>query len=161
MWTKPGPGRPKGSINRERAERLDAARTFCESIMNSVEYRDSLRARAVAGTLAPQIESLLFFYCYGKPLEDVNVALTAPEAELSTMSSEELAARAESILNAIRGNSHDVIDVTPEPQAPSSPLKQIAAPAPPPPPPPASAPKMPPPKQTLENTPWPKQNSVH
>ncbi len=69
-----GPGRPKGSKDR----RTLAISEFARSILESDEYRASLRARIIAGK-AGVIESILFFYGYGKPAEKIQVVdITKP-----------------------------------------------------------------------------------
>lgn len=42
---------------------------FCKRILDSPEYRESLRQRIVLGTLPPAIEQLLYYYADGKPKE--------------------------------------------------------------------------------------------
>ena len=68
-----GPGRPKGSRDR----RTLAITEFARSIIESDEYRNSLRARVLAGK-APHLEPLLYHYGYGKPVERVELSAGKP-----------------------------------------------------------------------------------
>ncbi len=68
-----GPGRPKGSRDR----RTLAIGEFARSIIESDEYRNSLRARVLAGK-APHLEPLLYHYGYGRPAERVQIISGKP-----------------------------------------------------------------------------------
>lgn len=59
-------GRKKGTRNRAAVEIKEAAR----NIVESPSYLASLKARLKAGD-APHMESLLFHYAYGKPVERI------------------------------------------------------------------------------------------
>jgi hypothetical protein len=98
--------RPLGSIDRSKTE----AGSFARLIVEVPDYRTSLRARAIAGTLPPAVETLLMYYAWGRPIERVAIASGA----LPDMSREELAVRVERIaryLNAAR--DAEVVDVEP------------------------------------------------
>ena len=72
------------------------AREFALEVLRSTYYRESIRRRAALGLLPPAIESLLWHYAYGKPVE--RVELTAPgqiEDQMAEMSTDELRALAE------------------------------------------------------------------
>lgn len=89
-------GRPKGSRNKSTLEAKEAA----GEILESAEYRESLIVRAKAGTLPPQIETMLWHYRYGKPIERLEVSdLTKQLAELSD---EQLAERLEKTTDRVR-----------------------------------------------------------
>jgi len=62
-------GRPRGSRNRVTIEAKRAA----SEIVDDPEYRRSLYERAIAGTLAPAIEALLWYYSKGKPVDYISV----------------------------------------------------------------------------------------
>lgn len=91
----PGPGRPKGSVNRATLY----IQKFCRGILESPEYIASVKARIVAHTLPPQIEALYHHYAYGKPKDTVEIV--KPQADLSGMSAEQLAAEAQETAKAI------------------------------------------------------------
>ncbi len=44
---------------------------FCESVLTSKEYRQSIRDRIALGNLPPAIELRLYDYAYGKPVDKV------------------------------------------------------------------------------------------
>lgn len=64
----PGPGRPKGGLNKTTVE----VRNLARAIVDDPNYRESLVMRLKQGT-APQMETLLWHYAYGKPKETVEV----------------------------------------------------------------------------------------
>lgn len=72
-------GRPKGAKNKTTAEMRDAAR----ALVDDPAYRSELKARLLAGKLAPAMEALLWHYAWGKPKETVD--LVAPEAQTFTL----------------------------------------------------------------------------
>ena len=59
-----GGGRPKGVPNKATREIKESARRLVED----PAYLESLRRRLTSGK-APHMESLLFYYAYGKPKE--------------------------------------------------------------------------------------------
>jgi hypothetical protein len=62
-----GPGRPKGSPNKATVAVREAAKMLVEDDV----YRAKLQKRLREGRIAPAMESLLWFYAYGKPKEQV------------------------------------------------------------------------------------------
>lgn len=60
-----GPGRPPGSENRTTKE----ARELAARMIEDPKYLTSLRKRLLGGRLAPAVETLLWFYAKGKPVE--------------------------------------------------------------------------------------------
>jgi hypothetical protein len=59
-----GPGRKRGVLNRTTREIRDAAK----GIVEDPDYLANLTKRVAAGK-APHMETLLFYYAYGKPKE--------------------------------------------------------------------------------------------
>ena len=64
-----GPGRPKGVPNKATAQ----VKEFCASIVDDPAYQRGIHRRALAGTLPPAIEALLWHYRWGKPKDDAHV----------------------------------------------------------------------------------------
>jgi hypothetical protein len=64
----PGPGRPKGSLNKATRE----IRDFARSVLESPEYVESLKRRLRQGN-APHMETLLHHYAYGKPRDTLEI----------------------------------------------------------------------------------------
>lgn len=77
---KPGPGRPKGRLNKT----TEQAREFAQSILTSAQYRASVKARADEGRLPPAVESMLWHYWAGKPPDKVELT-GADEGPLHVM----------------------------------------------------------------------------
>lgn len=97
MWPHAGPGRPKGSKNKTKLPVSELARKFLESD----EYYTSLKARLLEGR-AQQIETLLWYYAYGKPIDRIHlIGPMAQEihrlADLYGMTPEDVLAEAEAI----------------------------------------------------------------
>jgi hypothetical protein len=91
-------GRPPGTKSRNTSE----ARAFALEIVRSPAYRKSLLDRVQAGTLASNIEAMLWAYAYGKPADRLEITHPAPSAQLAEMSVAELADRAELISKVLR-----------------------------------------------------------
>lgn len=89
-------GRSKGALNRLTRE----AALMAREIVSDPEYFRALRARAIAGTLGP-MEPVLWYFGYGKPKERVELS-RGDALDLSTLSDEELALRAEALAEACR-----------------------------------------------------------
>ena len=66
---KPGPGRPKGRLNKTTQE----AQAFARGIVTSAKYRKQLKEQAEAGTLPPVLQQMLWAYYAGKPPEKVEL----------------------------------------------------------------------------------------
>jgi len=66
----PGPGRPKGSLNKGTQAIRDVAR----GLLEDPKYIESLRYRLMQGK-APHMEVLLHHYGYGKPSEKLEVSM--------------------------------------------------------------------------------------
>lgn len=67
--------------------------TFCREVLNSPEYRQSIRNRITLGILPAQVECLMYHYAHGKPVEKVEVKDDRSSA-LETMTVEQLESRA-------------------------------------------------------------------
>ena len=61
------PGRPKGVPNKATQD----AKEFCGGIVSDPTYQERLRRRALAGTLPPVLEFLLWHYAHGKPSQRI------------------------------------------------------------------------------------------
>lgn len=81
-----------GATNFTRHE----AQKFARNIVESQDYRDSLDRRIKADSLAPAVECMLWHYAYGKPIEQVNLNVTAHE-DLSALGLDELYVRAQEL----------------------------------------------------------------
>jgi hypothetical protein len=90
-------GRPKGVPNGVTRE----LREFWHKFFSSAEYRESAKRRILSGS-APHIETYLFNRIYGKPRERVELQITEEREDLSLLSDEELAERAEAIAATVR-----------------------------------------------------------
>ena len=79
-------GRKRGTPNKATAE----AKAACAEIVDDVTYRRRLLARARAGTLAPGVEQMLWYFAKGKPADRTEVG---QPGEFDSLSDEELASR--------------------------------------------------------------------
>ena len=105
MFHRPGPGRPKGSLNKTEPSVRAAAR----AIVEDPEYRLALKLRVSLGE-APGMEMLLWHYAYGKPKETVEVVRGPSEFDAMTPEqlrarSLELAAMASELLQSEQGEA--------------------------------------------------------
>lgn len=64
---------------------------FCRGLLESQDYRDVLEKSLKDRTLPPALEQMIWHYAYGKPVENVNVAVTTED--LSSVPTEELVQR--------------------------------------------------------------------
>jgi hypothetical protein len=78
-------GRAKGTLNKATRE----AKVFCASVVDDPVYQANIRRRALAGELAPGIETMLWYYAKGKPVDRQEVG---KPGEFSHLSNEELKA---------------------------------------------------------------------
>ena len=92
----PNNGRPLGASNTITRE----LKTFWHRFFTSEEYREKAKQRILAGT-APHLESYLFNRIYGKPKEYIELSVGQAE-DLSLLSMEELAQRADILLSQLR-----------------------------------------------------------
>ena len=77
------------------------AQRFARDILESRTYRDSLETRAAKGDLPPAVETMLWHYAYGKPLEQVAVSVDVHD-DLGQLSAQQLAARALQLTDRLR-----------------------------------------------------------
>ena len=70
---------------------------FCGSIVDDHVYQAKLRRRAIAGTLPPGIEALLWYYAKGKPVERHEVRTPG---DFSNLTNAELRTQ---VLDALKG----------------------------------------------------------
>ena len=71
-------GNPKG---RPRGSSVDV-RAFAVQLVNSPEYRNDLRRRLLSGRLNSRMETLLWFYAVGKPVERLRLEDDTPRPAL-------------------------------------------------------------------------------
>lgn len=102
-----------GATNFTRSE----AQQFARGILQSDDYRNSLKSRAKTGTLPPQVETMLWHYAYGKPVEQLNVT-NSSGLDLSQMGSAELADIATRLADAMR-EAKEVEDLLAATQTPA------------------------------------------
>lgn len=72
-----GSGRQKGTPNNTTAE----VREVAQRLVEDEKYQAKLRERLLEGTLPPAVETLLWHYSYGRPVD--RVALSVTERPLS------------------------------------------------------------------------------
>jgi len=92
-----GLGRPKGATNLATREIKQELHRF----FSSPVYRESVKQRILEGS-APTIELYFLQLLYGKPKEKIDLHIGPLEEDLSHLSSEELAQRAEDIARSLR-----------------------------------------------------------
>ena len=76
------------------------AQRFARQIVESESYRTTVQERASKGTLPPAMEALLWYYAYGKPLEQVQISVT--QEDLSQLSLQELQLRATKLAEQLK-----------------------------------------------------------
>ena len=86
----PRGGRPKGSPNKYKSEASELSR----KIITSPEYVQNLTARAIAGTLPPAVEVMLWYFSYGKPLDKLEIDVKEKAPDYSNYSKNDLAKEA-------------------------------------------------------------------
>ena len=78
---QPGPGRPKGSLNKPTLE----AKAFARQLVSDPTYLQNLLADLKKRNVEPSIEAMLWHYAFGKPKESLEV-----QWDLSQLNDEEL-----------------------------------------------------------------------
>jgi hypothetical protein len=73
------PGRPKGVPNKITVE----ARDLAQKLLDDPKYADGFKKRLLAGELAPALESMVWHYAYGKPIERLEVDAPEPVQVIS------------------------------------------------------------------------------
>lgn len=92
----------RGGVDGLRGAQVNEARLFCLGIVRSQEYRDALMLCALARTLHPSIERMIWHYAYGKPPDRIELQVTSEAgAALSELSLPELADRAKALAQSI------------------------------------------------------------
>jgi hypothetical protein len=77
-------GRPKGAVNKATAEAREAA----ARIVDDPEYQATLLEQARDGTLNPAVQTMLWAYAHGKPVERHEHSLSVSFADLVASSLE-------------------------------------------------------------------------
>ena len=97
------PLRPQRTIRKPNAA-LSEAREFAKRILNDPEYRMNLLDRARKGTLPQSIETLLYYYGFGRPIITVEEETTVNfnGEDLTQLSNEELEQRAQRLAMDLR-----------------------------------------------------------
>lgn len=80
---------------------LNELRGWARRMLTSDTYRNALEKSLQNRTCPPAIEALLYYYAYGKPVENINLNVSQGE-DLSTLSTGELAERARQLNDALR-----------------------------------------------------------
>lgn len=95
----PSGGRPKGRQN----DRTREIQRFCRSIVEDEQYRETVWERARNGTLGA-MEAVIWGYGYGRPKDaiDISIRRLDEEAELASLSTEELQERMDAALRQLR-----------------------------------------------------------
>ena len=92
------------------------ARVFARSLVNDPEYRKKLLEDLRARRLAPQLESMLWAYAWGKPPDRIEVGRIGEEEALMGLSNDDLIARLEAVKSEIAAlGEGKVIDLVPAP----------------------------------------------
>ena len=79
-----------------KSDLVDSAAKFAAEILEDPAYLEKLKARAFAGALPPAIETMLWAYRFGKPMDMAKIKQGPSEAQqLADMSLEDLTALAQ------------------------------------------------------------------
>jgi len=89
-WYAPANPSSSSSFMRHEAQR------FARSIVESESYRKTVRDRILSHDLPPAVETMLWHYAYGKPIEQVQLNVTQTE-DLSALTADELLQRADAL----------------------------------------------------------------
>ena len=81
-----GPGRPKGVPNKATIEQKE----FLRSVLESEEYRASLRRRLIRGE--PGLEQMAHHYLMGKPKDTLTLEHAPPLLVVDALTSEDIEA---------------------------------------------------------------------
>lgn len=81
--------------------RRQTIKQFCKDVLETKEYREFLLQRISLGLLQPQIETLLYYYAHGKPVERLEVE-SNPIGRLEDLSTEQIESRALHLLQIAR-----------------------------------------------------------
>lgn len=81
-----------------------AIREEAQKLLDSPEYQASLVARIKAGTLPPALETLIWHYAHGRPVERTEVSIEDNTShDLTSVDGTELMIRAELLLSRLKG----------------------------------------------------------
>lgn len=69
----PSSGRRKGVVNHATAEIRECAQRLLDE-----KYFEGLRKRLLSGQCAPALETMLFYYGFGKPRERIELDVSTP-----------------------------------------------------------------------------------
>lgn len=81
---------PRTQLNTSTRAKMAEAREFSLRIINDPDYRANLLERARKGNLQPQIEQLLYYYAFGKPVDNIAVEVSENPQDMSSMTTEQL-----------------------------------------------------------------------
>lgn len=73
------------------------AQRRARSILESEDYQTSLKERIRDKQLPPAVETMLWYYAFGKPMEQVQINVSQQEEDLSTLGTAELLRRAQEL----------------------------------------------------------------
>ena len=76
------------------------AKSFCRRILSTDAYRVQLEKRLLSGSLPPALETMLWHYSYGRPVE--TVVVREEVEDLSVLSVSDLAKRMSEMQAALR-----------------------------------------------------------
>jgi hypothetical protein len=92
-----GPGRPRGTQNRVTVE----ARAAAAALVDDPQYRQKCLHDMRKRRVLPAVETMLWHYAKGKPVERHEIATPG---DFSKLSDEELIARFEETVKSLRGD---------------------------------------------------------
>jgi len=70
-------GRPKGVLNKTTRE----VRDLCRGLVEGPKYQKWLASQLEGGKLAPQLQQMIWYYAYGKPIQAVDVNMNFDPAK--------------------------------------------------------------------------------
>lgn len=79
---------------------MKVVRKFSREVLEDPLYRENVKMRALVGELPPQIEALLYYYAYGKPVEQIELT----PSDLPSMSYAELQAQIDSLTQIVQAS---------------------------------------------------------
>jgi hypothetical protein len=88
---------------------LAKARELASAIVADPAYFQDVKRRAIAGELSPQMETMLWAYAYGKPIETIEVS--EPDRDLEVLSNADLARMAQELHAELSARGTDATPV--------------------------------------------------
>lgn len=67
------------------------------SLLESDDYQASLKRRILSDTLPPAVETMMYYYAFGKPMEQLQITLNQTREDLSGLGVAELIEKAREI----------------------------------------------------------------